>query len=253
MFNDTGDLFVTGISLAIFVAPGSGAAVHADRPRHGLVYNCAEKVADYVFSDGTVMKTRGGSLFYLPKGSSYRVITKRHGQGCYAINFDLAKDPNAAPFCIQMRDGERTLRAFKDAVDAFHTGSVVTVLRDIYEIILLARREYERSYLPSGKTAVLKPALDEMNARYTQNGLTVCRLSELCGISETYFRRLFAAEFGISPKEYIIRRRIEYAKRLLSSGQFTVAETAEMCGYSEPCHFSREFKKRAGAPPAEFR
>ena len=98
-----------------------------------------------------------------------------------------------------------------------------------------------------------EPALDIMNTNYNRNDLSVEKLSGLCGISVAYFRRLFTEKYGTSPKEYIINRRIEYAKKLLESKQFHVSEVAEMCGYSEPCHFSREFKKHVKISPAEFK
>jgi AraC-like DNA-binding protein len=74
----------------------------------------------------------------------------------------------------------------------------------------------------------------------------------MCGVSEVYFRKIFQDQFGVTPKEYLIRMRIEYAKSLLLSEQFTVSEIATLCGYSEPCHFSREFSKRVGVSPNQY-
>ena len=86
-----------------------------------------------------------------------------------------------------------------------------------------------------------------------RDDLSIKEMAELCGISEAYFRRLFIDKFGISPKDYIINRRIEYAKSLLKSCQFQINEIAEMCGYSEPCHFSREFSRHTGISPKEYK
>ena len=58
--------------------------------------------------------------------------------------------------------------------------------------------------------------------------------------------------FGVSPKEYITQKRIEYAKILLSSGDFLVSEVGILCGYAEPCHFSREFSRRVGMIPSRY-
>ena len=68
-----------------------------------------------------------------------------------------------------------------------------------------------------------------------------------------YLRRLFCDRFGMGPKEYVIERRLSYAVRLLESGQFSVGEIAGMCGYAEPCHFSREFSRRYGMSPNEYK
>ena len=88
---------------------------------------------------------------------------------------------------------------------------------------------------------------------FTREDISVSSLAALCGISEVYFRRLFLAAFGVSPKEYIIQKRIECAKYLLLSGDFSVSEVAIITGYSEPCHFSREFSKRVGISPKQYK
>ncbi|MBE5040728.1 helix-turn-helix transcriptional regulator [Ructibacterium gallinarum] len=71
-------------------------------------------------------------------------------------------------------------------------------------------------------------------------------------ISETYFRKLFKAEFHISPKKYVINRRMEYAASLILAGYFTLQEIADMCGYDDYKYFSVEFKKMIGVSPSKY-
>lgn len=71
-------------------------------------------------------------------------------------------------------------------------------------------------------------------------------------ISDTYFRKLFEQEYGISPKKYIIKRRIKYATSLIISRYYTLQEVSEMCGYSDYKHFSVEFKKIIGVSPSKY-
>ena len=125
-------------------------------------------------------------------------------------------------------------------------------MKNLYNIILLFKKEIQKKYLPSEKILLIKPALDIMNTNYTRNNLSVEELSKHCGISVAYFRRLFTEKFGISPREFIIQKRIDYAKKLLKSGQFSVGEISLLCGYAEQCHFSREFYKRVGVSPKDF-
>ena len=115
------------------------------------------------------------------------------------------------------------------------------------------RKEQAREYLPSDRQERILPAVERMERSFADRDVTVESLSEMCGMSEVYFRKIFFCKFGMSPKEYLIQKRMEYAKQLLTSGQFEVSDVAELCGYSEPCHFSREFKKRVGVSPKEYR
>ena len=246
------NVIITAIGVAVYVAPNTGKHVHKNRSLHGLVLNDANSVKDYVFDDGIVMRTEGNSLFYLPKGSSYYVKQHQMG-GCYAINFDAEIDDK--PFCVPFRNTESLLRHFSAACDEWkRRGDQANLLamRALYDGIYRARKELQKQYVSGGQFSMIEPAVREIEGSFFENTLTVTYLAQLCGISEVYFRRLFLNAFGISPREYIIQKRIEYAKTLLSSGDFSVSEVGLLCGYAEPCHFSREFSKRVGISPKQY-
>ena len=242
---------VTEIALAVHVLPYSGKSVHKDRPLHGLVLNDEKSDKEYIFSDGRVLRTEPGSLFYLPKHSSYTVKDIVVG-GCYAINFEAEID--CPPFAISAR-GEGLARAFRCACSAWQLGRPTyrtAAMCALYEAAGLIVADGERAYMPSKMLEKLRPAMEELEKRLVDPTLDVTRLSALCGMSEVYFRRLFSAAYGVSPKEYIIEKRITYAKLLLSSRQYSVQSVAEQCGYSDPCYFSREFHRRTGVSPGRY-
>lgn len=246
-------LVSTKITLAMRVPATGGKDFHSNRPMHGLILNEELANKDYIFSDGRVLHTEGNELFYLPKGSTYQVKTYEGG-GCYAINFDA--ELSDEPFTMRLRDIEGVRKIFHSAAKhwkAHDEMREMIAMRALYEIILAMIAEQDREYQPSAIFGNLVPAMEAIESRFTDNELTVSELASLCHMSEVYFRRLFAERFGISPKEYLIRMRIEYAKSLLASGQFAVSEVAELCGYAEPCHFSREFLRRVGVAPSKYR
>ena len=243
---------VTEINIAIYVKAGTGEAIHNNRPFHGLVMQdpIGEKV--YRFSDGKTVHVQKNDVLYLPKGSYYQVDSMGEG-GCFAINFDLLDDLICPPFTISPKNSEGLHNCFKEAERAFHNGDHVCIRKNIYEILFLLKKEEKRAYSPSLRDRLIAPAVEAITQGFTDNGLSVTELAERCGISEAYLRRLFGERYGVSPKEYAIRLRIDYAKRLLQSGQFSVGEVAQICGYAEPCHFSREFSKRVGVSPKEYK
>ena len=252
MKDDWKNLVVTDIHLALYVAPASGSILHRDRPLHGFVLNSGEGVKEYSFSDGQILRTEGRSLFYLPKHSTYRVRSVEEG-GCYAINFDA--EISDTPFSVSFRNTESLLHHFKAACEAWKSKNDqanLLAMRALYDGIYQMQKEQKKQYVPKTQVSLITPAVEEIERAFTQNDLTVCKLAALCGISEVYFRRLFLQIFGISPKEYIIQKRIEYAKTLLSCGDFSVSEVGSLCGYAEPCHFSREFSKRVGTSPVQY-
>ena len=78
-------------------------------------------------------------------------------------------------------------------------------------------------------------------------------LAELCGYSQSHFRRLFHAITGMSCSQYIISVKIGVAKNLLLSGTANVSEAAELTGFSDIYYFSRLFKKITGYPPSHYK
>lgn len=257
MFANWDKAMITDIMMAIYVAPGTGSTSHKDRPYHGLVLNDPDSAKDYLFSDGTILHTKGSELFYLPKYSTYKVKMIPPGNGgCYAINFDLKEPVSTVPFSLHFRNTDQLLRHFKEASRLWTQRPNFyqpEVTRHLYDIILLMGAEMQKNYLPNAHDLLIAPAVEQIRSRFTDNSLSVASLACLCGISEAYFRRLFFNKFGVSPKEYIIGLRINYAKELLRSGHFSVTDTAFLCGYGEPCHFSREFTKAAGISPAAYK
>lgn len=232
--------------------PGTGKVTHTNRPYHGIVLNDEDAERDYYFSDGTVLKTRGNDLFYLPKGSSYYVKSISLG-GCYAINIEA--DINDKPFSVNFRNAENIRKIFKNADKIWLSNPSyckIYSIKSAYDIIVQGCIEEEKKYTPTTQESLILPAIKIINHKFADNTLPVSMLSKECGISEAYFRRIFTNKYGVSPKEYIINLRINYAKNLLKCGELSVEETAISCGFTEACHFSREFKKRTGVSPKNF-
>lgn len=72
-----------------------------------------------------------------------------------------------------------------------------------------------------------------------------------------YVRKLFKKETGVTPHEYLLNGRMQFARELISSGignrysNYSVGQVAEACGFAEPLYFSRVFKKYYGFSPSE--
>lgn len=71
--------------------------------------------------------------------------------------------------------------------------------------------------------------------------------------SPCYFRRMFGYVMGVSPAEYLHRRRMTQAAFLLQHTGMTVTEVALRYGYASPTAFSRAFRQVHGLTPTEAR
>jgi AraC-like DNA-binding protein len=69
-------------------------------------------------------------------------------------------------------------------------------------------------------------------------------------MAPAYFHRRFRSTFGLTPHEYMLRRRMDLARHLLGDPALRVAEVAEAVGYDNPFYFSRVFRRHFGFPPS---
>lgn len=81
----------------------------------------------------------------------------------------------------------------------------------------------------------------------------VSQLSERLNLSPSYFQHLYHTLFSTSVGADIIASRLSYARYLLESASFSVGYIASQCGYENPEHFMRQFKKYMGVTPTQYR
>lgn len=72
-------------------------------------------------------------------------------------------------------------------------------------------------------------------------------------LSTSYFSAAFKNSFGISPHNYVIRRRIELAKDKMLNSDAPLCEIALDCGLSDQAHLSRVFRRITGTTPSAWR
>ncbi|MGC9311888.1 MAG: response regulator transcription factor [Sediminispirochaetaceae bacterium] len=74
-----------------------------------------------------------------------------------------------------------------------------------------------------------------------------------CGLSSFYFSRLFKRKKQITFIDYLTKRRIEEARRLLAAEELSIKEISSRIGYSDPNYFTRVFRRVEGVSPSAYR
>jgi|SRR5579859_1569399 len=83
--------------------------------------------------------------------------------------------------------------------------------------------------------------------------ITLSGLAEAAGLSRAYFAAQFRATIGLSPHEYLLRRRIREAQRMLLDSRLTLADIALSVGFQTQAHFTTVFKRFVGDTPWRWR
>ncbi|QNK60586.1 AraC family transcriptional regulator [Paenibacillus sp. PAMC21692] len=104
----------------------------------------------------------------------------------------------------------------------------------------------------ASKADVVTEALHYLEEHFLEP-ITLEQLSEQMDSSARHLARLFKNRTGLSPIDYVIRMRMDYAKQLLQVTDATVQEIASGIGYADSYSFSKMFKKHIGIPPVRYR
>ncbi|WP_111977241.1 helix-turn-helix domain-containing protein [Algibacillus agarilyticus] len=93
--------------------------------------------------------------------------------------------------------------------------------------------------------------------KYIQNHLheniLIKSLAAELDLSIEHFSRLFKQELNISPKRYILQKRMALAKQLLLLDSIPVSDVAQRTGFADVYHFSKIFKQEVGVAPSYYR
>ncbi|WP_299771789.1 AraC family transcriptional regulator [uncultured Tateyamaria sp.] len=83
--------------------------------------------------------------------------------------------------------------------------------------------------------------------------ITLAQLADIAGLSVFHFCRAFKKSTGAAPYKFQTARRIEKARLLLETTDFTITDIAPMVGYETPQAFARMFRQVVGQTPTAYR
>lgn len=209
----------------------------------------------YEFENGNLLLKQGDMLF-IPKGLSY-CVKRISDQSEYAlINFNADLTANAVPKTYSMDGYLDLLYIYEHLARLWLLGGEAEQYKCysvFYNILSFISAKEKPQYSYKKKFQKIECAVNYLHSNIFNCDLKVDDLHLLCGISDTYFREIFKANFEVSPQEYIINKRMSQARSILISGDYnSVKEVALSVGYSDALYFSRIFSKKYGVCPSEI-
>jgi len=100
---------------------------------------------------------------------------------------------------------------------------------------------------------ILAGALEYIEEHYEQESLSLNEAAAVINVSPNYFSAMFSQEMNMTFIEYVTKKRMEKAKKLLRQSNLPTAEIAARSGYKDAHYFSFVFKKTQGCTPREYR
>lgn len=197
-----------------------------------------------------------GEILFIPKGTSYSVKALSQGTTYISINFeaDFKDTPYPASFSLDdFPEAEYIISSFYDMWNFGGPAERYQCNSLFFSLLSYLCKLENKEELKDEKLKLIEPAISYIRKSIYSTSLKVEKLHHLCGISDTYFRRLFTLEFGKTPQNYIASKRMSHARAIISSGDFnSIEEVALSVGYNDPLYFSKVFKKIYGISPSKF-
>jgi AraC family transcriptional regulator len=129
-------------------------------------------------------------------------------------------------------------------------------IANLLALHLLRRYSSSRPPEQARQRGLSRPTMQQVTAyieEHLADDLTLAELAAVAGLSPFHFARRFKEAFGSSPHQYVVQRRIERARLLLTTTTWTVAVIAQAVGCASESHLALHFKRLTGLTPRHFR
>lgn len=218
--------------------------------------------------DGRSYQTRQGDLLVYNAGVLHdESATPGGGMAVFCCAFRGLRLKGLAPDCL-IPDGECAVFATGELFA--ECASLMQMLYDHTDTGSARRLAFCNQLLHSLILLLLEVVADDQNMRlasqpdtgmrirqyiddHYRDDLSLARMGLALGMSHFHLARQFRASIGISPMQYLIRRRIGEAQSLLINTRLSVTDIALRVGYDNSNYFHSAFRKVVGVTPGQYR
>jgi AraC-like DNA-binding protein len=210
--------------------------------------------------NGDTIDVQEGNLLALPKN------TVIHGNALpnqlmqyFSVDFSLLNYQNREvilPLPVVSQPGrlEDVIRLFHDLLFCWQynqpgytikaRGLFLQILHRFLEVIVYKNED-------DVSDPRIAKSIRYLSAHFSER-ITVKMMADMANIHPTYFGILFKKKTGMSFNHYLTQIRIQKAEKMLASGNYTVTNIAEACGFTDISHFYKHFKIVRGSPPSYY-
>lgn len=231
----------------------------------GVILACSGSVV--YKSSGDTLTLTAGQIAFIPARTAYTVSNDgTEDFSHYTVNFDVASVSPENGFVSALVASQSLCILNTDNLPMYH---------NLFEKLTAVWSDKRPGYRMAAKAVVCELMFNFLTEYYAQNTdfsvydrilpakryideyfareVTIGELADMCGMSDTNFRRRFKDVCGVSPIEYRAQIRVTKAKELLLCRFYSIDEVARMTGFPDANYFSRCFRRRTGMSPNRYR
>lgn len=187
----------------------------------------------------------------LGPADAVRKIPGYHAMFCIEPKFRKRHGPRAR-LRLQPRELKKTLdwiAAIREELETKNPGYELLATALFLQLVGFLSRRYSRISTPQTHGPLrLGEVISFLEEHYHQP-IRLEQLAEMAHMSPRHLLRTFREATGLTPIEYLLRKRIQKATHLLQTEDMNVTEAAFAVGFADSNYFSRQFRKITGQRP----
>ena len=204
--------------------------------------------------DDKTITVGAGDILYIPKSQEYRQSSS--SETLIAIHFlNYTFDKTNKLETLHIENISQINESFIQMYNIWkekNRGYRLQCTALLYKLLYSLHKETLELSFTLSHNRNIENAVSYIHKNFRSDSIDISKLAEMCYFSEQHFRRIFKHFFNVSPKQYIINLKIEYAAQLLQSKLYSVQQVSEKCGFEDAKYFSRIFKKYMNCSPKEY-
>ncbi len=262
-------LFLSSSVYIYFANKLSGYFLEKIKDKWNGVFNYTCDIIYYITAgeidiciNGISHRMQAGEMLYIPANTNFeRTIVEGAPIEKYYVSMNLSFGKNGIPDIFQfpniikVKDNEQLKEIFESLIKHCRTDTLTSAIAanaDALRLISFFLEESGAEPIIEQKNDEMQTIIQYINTNLHQN-FTVAELAHQSGYSVAQFTRKFKKQVGLSPSDYIVKMKINHAKKRLENLELSISSIAEELGYNDSGYFGKVFKAKTGVSPNTYR
>lgn len=183
------------------------------------------------------------------QGLNFRFDSARGDDGYDVLNFEQNRDELLFYLQSILREVDTQEFRYEDMCQRILEILLIQVQRFANVKICTSLPSAEKQHPANRNCALIRQYIDE----HFSEPITLDTLAQMVHINKYHLVRTFQKEYGITPINYLIERRLEESRFMLKNTNYSASQIVSLLGFSSSSYFSQCFRRRENMSPSQYR
>lgn len=183
------------------------------------------------------------------QGLNFRFDSARGDAGYDVLNFEQNRDELLFYLQSILREVDTQEFRYEDMCQRILEILLIQVQRFANVKICTSLPAAEKQHSTNRNCALIRQYIDE----HFSEPITLDTLAQMVHINKYHLVRIFQKEYGITPINYLIERRLEESRFMLKNTNYSASQIVSLLGFSSSSYFSQCFRRKEHMSPSQYR